>query len=118
MYSYKINKMYLNLTSRAPNFAQLLCPARPVFVESEHVNISEGPQEKATRLVRTTPTENNCLIKKNIPAQYASQKTFYELLVAELGLKHVSLKVNFNKTAFLELPTALASNFSNRLKIS
>jgi hypothetical protein len=55
---------------------------------------------------------------RDIPANLATQKAFYNLLVVTLGLKSIQLRVNYNKTALVITKAPLASNFVKTLQVA
>jgi hypothetical protein len=55
---------------------------------------------------------------RDIPANLATQKAFYNLLVVTLGLKSIQLRVNYNKTALVITKAPLAPNFVKTLQVA
>jgi hypothetical protein len=55
---------------------------------------------------------------RDIPANLATQKAFYNLLVVTLGLKSIQLRVNHNKTALVITKAPLAPNFVKTLQVA
>jgi hypothetical protein len=55
---------------------------------------------------------------RDIPANLATQKAFYNLLVVTLGVKSIQLRVNYNKTALVITKAPLAPNFVKTLQVA
>jgi hypothetical protein len=55
---------------------------------------------------------------RDVPANLATQKAFYNLLVVTLGLKSIQLRVNYNKTALVITKAPLAPNFVKTLQVA
>ncbi|KAJ3621947.1 hypothetical protein MTP99_002489 [Tenebrio molitor] len=70
-----------------------------------------------TTIPSTQSDPNAKYTVRNIPANYASQNNFYNLIITTMGIRNVTtLIVNANKTALLIVPTALSHNFQKSLQ--
>jgi hypothetical protein len=90
----------------------------PTSEESPSSSRASSPALSTTSNTPRTQTSQPAPDYKEIPANLATQKAFYNLLVTTLGLKSVRLRVNYNKTALLITKTPLAPNFLKTLQVA